>query len=134
MPVNRTPRGHTVRRRVRRRRASRPNNAPKWIAAALLAFVGLFLTANVALGAASVVAAVAAADAYFANLNLPDPNGITEREIPRTTKIYDRNGVLLNETYDTDIGKRTTVHIDQISDYVKWATIATEDADFYENT
>src|SRR5207249_9900791 len=115
-------------------RRAAPSNAPKWIAALLLSFIGLFLFANTAIAAIAVLGAYSAANAYFNNLQLPDPETIKNRDLARTTKIYDRNGVLINETYDPDLGKRTTVHVDQISDYLKDAVIATEDADFYENT
>ncbi|OIO91040.1 MAG: hypothetical protein AUK03_12045 [Anaerolineae bacterium CG2_30_64_16] len=50
-----------------------------------------------------------------------------------STLIYDREGGLLNEVADPDFGRRTTVALDQISPYLKDATIATEDPNFYRH-
>lgn len=66
------------------------------------------------------------------NQSLPDPNHLIERKIPESTKIYDRTGsVLLYEIHGEE--KRTLVNLDEISDYVKWATIVAEDKDFYRH-
>jgi 1A family penicillin-binding protein len=48
-----------------------------------------------------------------------------------TTRIYDRNGILLAEVFDQ--GRRTFVPLSKISKYLIDATIATEDATFYSN-
>ena len=50
-----------------------------------------------------------------------------------TTQIYDRQGNLLNEIFDPLSGRRTRVSLDQISPYLIQATIATEDANFYQH-
>ncbi len=50
----------------------------------------------------------------------------------QTTRIYDRNGVLLAEL--SDEGRRTWVPLERISPNLIDATIATEDATFYQNT
>ena len=50
----------------------------------------------------------------------------------QTTRIYDRNGVLLAEL--SDEGRRTWVPLERISPHLIDATIATEDATFYQNT
>ncbi|MDD2753282.1 MAG: PBP1A family penicillin-binding protein [Candidatus Portnoybacteria bacterium] len=72
-----------------------------------------------------------AAFLYFAK-DLPNPDNINERQITQSTKIYDRTGkVLLYDIHGEE--KRTIVNIDQISDYLKKATIATEDANFYNH-
>ncbi|MBU2566653.1 PBP1A family penicillin-binding protein [Patescibacteria group bacterium] len=64
--------------------------------------------------------------------DLPNPNTLLAREIPQSTKIYDRTGdVLLYEIHGDE--KRTLATIDKIPDYVKWATIAIEDKGFYEH-
>lgn len=55
-------------------------------------------------------------------------------EVPRlfqTTYMYDRNGEVIAEFFPE--GRRTWVPIDQISPYLVQATIATEDATFYNN-
>ncbi|PZR98249.1 MAG: penicillin-binding protein [Candidatus Chloroheliales bacterium] len=48
-----------------------------------------------------------------------------------TTRIYDRNGILLAEVFDQ--GRRTYIPLSKISKYLIDATIATEDATFYAN-
>jgi len=49
----------------------------------------------------------------------------------QTTKLYDRNGVLIAELMGE--GRRTWVPLEQISPFLVEATIATEDASFYAN-
>jgi len=64
--------------------------------------------------------------------DLPDPNKLTDRILAESTKIYDRSGEhLLWEVHGDE--KRTVVELDQISDYIKWATISVEDKHFYEH-
>jgi len=69
--------------------------------------------------------------AWFSQ-NLPDPNKLLNRVVAESTKIYDRKGeVLLYEIHGDQ--NRTMVELDQISDYVKWATISAEDKKFYQH-
>ncbi len=64
--------------------------------------------------------------------DLPDPNKVIDRIVAESTKIYDRTGEnLLWEIHGDE--KRTVVELDQISDYIKWATISAEDKHFYEH-
>lgn len=60
---------------------------------------------------------------------LPDPENLSISYIPKTTKIYDRNGVLLYEIYANQ--NRTVVQLEDIPRELKQATIAIEDQDFY---
>lgn len=62
--------------------------------------------------------------------DLPDPNTLLERTIPQSTKIFDKTGkTLLFEIHGAE--NRTLIKIDELPDYVKWATIAVEDKSFY---
>lgn len=62
--------------------------------------------------------------------DLPDPNTLMERNVPQSTKIYDRTGeTLLYEIHGEE--KRTLVKIEDIPDTVKWATVSIEDKNFY---
>lgn len=63
--------------------------------------------------------------------DLPDPNRLLERQVPESTKIFDREGGLLYEIHGE--AKRTLVGLDQISPYAKNATIAIEDKNFYQH-
>ena len=68
---------------------------------------------------------------YFLK-DLPRPEIFTEKELPQSTKIYDRTGqVLLYEIYGEE--KRTQVPLSQIPDSLKKAVIVAEDANFYHH-
>ena len=63
--------------------------------------------------------------------NLEDLAAIYRRQVFQTTKIYDRNGILLNEVFDE--GRRTWVPLSEIPLHMRQATIAVEDDTFYTN-
>ncbi len=56
---------------------------------------------------------------------------LQNREVFETSRIYDRNGVLLYEFFDT--GKRTRVNVDDVSPLLIAATISIEDKTFFSN-
>ncbi len=60
---------------------------------------------------------------------LPNPYSLSANYIPKTTKIYDRNGELLYEIFANQ--NRTIVRLFDIPLSVRNATIAIEDKDFY---
>lgn len=63
--------------------------------------------------------------------NIPLPTRLTSQQVPISTKIFDRNGNLIYEVY---ADKRSTpIELDEIPDYIKKATIAIEDKDFYKH-
>lgn len=69
--------------------------------------------------------------AYFAK-DLPDPAQISERKMKESTKIYDRTGKVL--LYDiSGEERRTFVPLAEIPQNLINATIATEDANFYNH-
>lgn len=61
--------------------------------------------------------------------NLPNPAALSHQEIAQTTKIYDRNKVLLYQIYANQ--NRTNVPLSEIPQNFKNATIAIEDKNFY---
>lgn len=63
--------------------------------------------------------------------SLPNPKQLSEREIPQTTKIFDRNGILLYQIYANE--NRTLVPLNSVPQNLVNATIAIEDKDFYKN-
>lgn len=69
---------------------------------------------------------------YFLK-DLPDPQSLVSmREVAESTKIYDRTGaVLLYDIYGEE--RRTVIPFSKMNDWVKKATIAAEDADFYKH-
>jgi len=70
--------------------------------------------------------------ATWISRDLPNPNQLLNREIAQSTKIYDRTGehVLYEISGDE---KRTLVELKDIPDWVKKATIAIEDKNFYNH-
>lgn len=68
---------------------------------------------------------------YSSLRSLPNPTLLTRRDLEVSTKIYDRNGILLYEIYADQ--NRTPLPLSQIPDVVKKATIAIEDREFYRH-
>lgn len=66
--------------------------------------------------------------------DLPDPAQIGEHRSFETTRIYARDGTtLIYELVGPEAGRRTPVAFEQIPQVLKDATIAVEDAGFYQN-
>ena len=68
---------------------------------------------------------------YYFFKSLPSPKKLTERKIEVSTKIYDRNGILLYTIYKNK--NRTLVKLNEVPEIVKYATLAAEDAEFYHH-
>ena len=62
---------------------------------------------------------------------LPNPKLLTNRDIEVTTKIYDRNGILLYDIYADQ--NRTPLPLSEIPELLRYATVAIEDKDFYSH-
>lgn len=78
--------------------------------------------------------AVGAGTVWWAVLRgLPDPRAVYERVPGASTKLYDRHGNLLYEVIPPDAGKRTRLPLEKFPEALRQATIATEDAAFYEH-
>ncbi|MBI5134560.1 MAG: PBP1A family penicillin-binding protein [Candidatus Taylorbacteria bacterium] len=76
--------------------------------------------------------ALGAAVLWVSSFRLPDLSSFEQRKVSESTKIYDRTGKVL--LYDLNEGvKRTVVSSSEISDLIKRATVAIEDADFYDH-
>ena len=94
--------------------------------ALVLGVIGALVTAVTA------AAAVGGTVAAYKEVNDSLPNAaVVAAGTFQTTRILDRNGVLLQEIADQDYGWRTFVPFDQISPYVVDATVASEDATFW---
>jgi penicillin-binding protein 1C len=68
---------------------------------------------------------------FFIIKTLPSPSELIQRVPQVSTKIYDRNGVLLYKIYKDQ--NRTLVPLSQIPIHVRLATLAAEDAEFYNH-
>lgn len=63
--------------------------------------------------------------------DLPSPYKLTSRDVSQSTKIFDRNGTLLYDIFGDQ--NRTLVQLQDVPEYVKQASISTEDKDFYKH-
>lgn len=100
-------------------RKRRYSKMPQFLSIVATVFFFLFLIGIV--GTAGVIA-------YFSK-DLPSPYKLTNRDVAQSTKIYDRNGVLLYDIYG-DVN-RTMVNIEDMPQNLINATLAVEDAEFY---
>ncbi|MCS6880871.1 MAG: transglycosylase domain-containing protein [Oscillochloridaceae bacterium] len=129
--IRRTYGGHPVPRRpayprLLRKRPATAGNGTRLVARLTLALL---------LGALAIIAGVGGAGyslyASTAASLKPRLDALENRQLFQSSRIYDRNGILLYEFFDT--GKRTKVSIDEISPLLIQATIAIEDKTFYSN-
>src|ERR1700730_14355594 len=70
--------------------------------------------------------------AYYAR-DLPDPGALSRRQLFQTAHIFDRNGKLLQEVNDPSGGRRILAKLSDVPKVMRDATIAAEDASFYDN-
>jgi penicillin-binding protein 1C len=99
---------------------SKHNNVLQWIKLATMAIIAIILFL---FGSLIVWAAI---------MPIPSINDFEARQVAQSTKIYDRTGNIV--LYDVHGAvRRTSVPLDAISPYIRNATIATEDASFYQN-
>lgn len=68
---------------------------------------------------------------FWFSRDLPTPGKLSASNLPQSTKILDRNGILLYDIYKDS--NRTYITLDQIPKTLQEATIAIEDKDFYQN-
>ncbi len=68
---------------------------------------------------------------YFWLSELPSPTLLKNREIPLTTKIYDRNGILLYQIYA--LQNRSFVYLPELPKDLINATISIEDKNYYKH-
>ncbi|MSQ27502.1 MAG: penicillin-binding protein [Dehalococcoidia bacterium] len=120
-----------VRRRKKQRIAQAAGGAGRPLVKGIVAMLGTLATAGVLLFLA--VGGLAGGFYVYATKDLAPPEMIATRDIARNAKILDRKGRLLYEIFDPQLGRRSTVPLSEISPYLIQATIATEDASFYEN-
>ena len=69
---------------------------------------------------------------WLANLKIPDFGSFDTRQVAESTKIYDRTGKVLLYNFGEDM-RRTILPSDKISRHIKNATVAIEDAEFYQH-
>ncbi|MFZ2154449.1 MAG: transglycosylase domain-containing protein [Candidatus Moraniibacteriota bacterium] len=85
----------------------------------------------IAFGILTVIIAIVGVFAYFIK-DLPDPNKVNKRVVAESTKIYDRTGEhILYEIHGEE--RRTLIPFEDMPESIRWATIASEDQDFYSH-
>ncbi len=85
------------------------------------------------LALATVTAIAALLSSYYTSAVADIPSPWEQMAVQGDgARIYDRNGVLLYQ-FVGERGYQIDVSLDEVSPYVIWATIATEDASFYTN-
>lgn len=67
-----------------------------------------------------------------ASIKIPDFNSFMERKVANSTKIYDRTGEIVLFDIHENI-RRTVVPLEEMGNNIQKATIALEDAEFYEH-
>ncbi|MBU1557740.1 PBP1A family penicillin-binding protein [Patescibacteria group bacterium] len=70
---------------------------------------------------------------WISSFKIPDLNSFDERIVAQSTKIYDRTGEILLYDVHENI-RRTIIPYEEISRDIKNATVAIEDAEFYEHS
>lgn len=105
--------------RERRIRSERVRKSQKLVRLAKFSFLGviLFFVASFLI-------------LPFFAFNLPSPDKVVRRE-GFSTKILDRNGETLYDIFEGE--RRTPVGLDQVPQYLKEATVAIEDKNFYKH-
>jgi 1A family penicillin-binding protein len=68
---------------------------------------------------------------FWYSRDLPTPGKLSASNFSQSTRIFDRDGILLYDVYENE--NRTYVELDKISKTFQQATIAIEDKDFYKN-
>ena len=93
---------------------------PEWLQLSLMGIIALGF-----FGVGGVVA-------WAAFMPIPSITNFENRQVSESTKIYDRTGnIVLYDVHGSV--RRTTVPLEAISPYIQKATIAIEDASFYEH-
>lgn len=70
---------------------------------------------------------------WLASIRIPDFKAFNERQIITSTKLYDRTGTVLLYDLNNDI-RRTIIPLSEMSKNVQNATVAVEDAQFWDHS
>lgn len=66
--------------------------------------------------------------------DLPSPGKLVNAQLGQSTRIFDKNGILLYSVYNKDAGDRVYTPLPKIAKYVQQGTISVEDRNFYTNS
>lgn len=82
-------------------------------------------------GVFALIGLASASYLIYINATLPSYEELTERDVAESSKLYSRDGTLLYEFHGEY--NRTSIDLDRVSPYLKNATIAVEDKDFFKH-
>lgn len=119
---------HTIQTTTKpKNRRSSIKKMPTWLRVILFPLINPYLRAILI-----VCLLVAVAVSVYLLRDLPSPRRLTSKEnFAVSTKIFDRNGVLLYEIFGDE--NRTPINIDTLPPYVAQASVAIEDKNFYHH-
>lgn len=69
---------------------------------------------------------------WVSTIDLPDFNNFENRSVSNSTKIYDRTGKIVLYNIHDNV-RRTEIPLEEISPYIRQATISIEDSHFYKH-
>ncbi len=107
-------------------------NEPSGGAGVWLMRLAFFLLGSLIFLVCGGLALAGGAYLFYAN-ELPSADKLATVNTQQSTKIYDRNGGLLYEILDPNLGRHTIIPPEKIPLVLKQATLATEDPTFYTN-
>jgi penicillin-binding protein 1A len=88
---------------------------------------------NIAIGALSLMLFFGGVTIiWLSTLQIPDLKSFENRHVARSTKIYDRTGEILLYDLNQEV-RRTVIPFEDMGSNVKNATVAIEDAEFYQH-
>jgi len=108
--IKQKPKRRIVKKKIKKKKHLRFNLS--FISLILLIFIPLVLLAHIL-------------------YSLPSPDNLLTRKVEVSTKIYDRNGILLFKIYKDK--NRSIVKLEDVPLHVRLATLAAEDAEFYSH-
>jgi membrane peptidoglycan carboxypeptidase len=89
-------------------------------------------TLLIGLGALLLISVVTIVSVFLYYVrDLPNPRELSKQQIAESTRILDRNGQLLHTFYGDE--NRIMVKTEDMSAYIRQATVAVEDANFYQH-
>jgi 1A family penicillin-binding protein len=88
---------------------------------------------SILLALAAIVLVASVAVYLWLFKDLPSPANLSAGEVAPSTILYDRRGRVLYEIMDPHVGRHQPVPLAEIPAWLRRATVATEDASFYEN-
>jgi membrane peptidoglycan carboxypeptidase len=95
--------------------------------------VGIIITSVVAALLVILLSSGSVSAYAYYQSQLPNLQSLANFQVPQSTRIYDRNGVLLDTLYNQKYGRSTPISYTEIPGFLQDAQIAAEDKTFWTN-